>query len=71
MNQEMEIVIKEYQQNLQTDEAKRWFQKLIQTDQYVRELYSINYGTARVQIHDRHRRDVGGIPSLSFLIATI
>lgn len=70
MNQEMELAFKESRQNLQSNDAKRWFQKLIQTDQCVGELYSINYETAKVQIHDRHRRDVGGIPSLSFLIAT-
>jgi hypothetical protein len=70
MNQEMEFAFKESQQNLQSNDAKRWFKKLIQTKQYVGELYSINYETAKVQIHDRHRRDVGGIPSLSFLIAT-
>lgn len=70
MNQEMELAFKESQQKLQSNDAKQWFQKLIQADQYVGELYSINYETAKVQIHDRHRRDVGGIPSLSFLIAT-
>lgn len=51
-------------------EAKQWFQKLIQSDQYVGDLYSINYETARVIIHDFHRAKVGGIPSLSFLIAS-
>lgn len=51
-------------------ETKQWFQKLIQTDEYVGELYSINYETARVIIHDSARNKVGGIPSLSFLIAS-
>jgi hypothetical protein len=51
-------------------ETKLWFQKLIQTNEYVGELYSINYETARVVIHDKQRKDVGGIPSLGFLIAT-
>lgn len=46
------------------------FSKLIQKGQYVGEVYSIGYETALVQIHDSFRRDVGGIPSLSFLIAT-
>src|SRR5690606_14842903 len=46
------------------------FSELIQTDQYVGELFSINYETAKVQIHDNERKNVGGIPSLSFLIAT-
>lgn len=53
-----------------TDEAKKWFQKLIQPEQYVGELYSINYETAKVIIHNYYRQKVGGIASLSFLIAT-
>jgi len=36
----------------------------------VGELYSINYESAKVRIHDNERKKVGGIPSLSFLIAT-
>ena len=38
--------------------------------EYVGELFSINYEDAKVQIHDHERKKVGGIPSLSFLIAT-
>ncbi|MCF1751099.1 helicase HerA domain-containing protein [Mariniradius sediminis] len=51
-------------------ESQQWFQNLIQADQYVGDIYSINYETARVIIHDFYREKVGGIPSLSFLIAT-
>ncbi|NCI50911.1 DUF87 domain-containing protein [Sediminibacterium roseum] len=51
-------------------ETQKWFQKLIQHTEYVGELYSINYETARVIIHDSERKKVGGIPSLSFLIAS-
>jgi len=51
-------------------ETQQWFQKLIQTGEYVGDLYSINYETARVIIHDFYREKVGGIPSLSFLIAS-
>jgi DNA helicase HerA-like ATPase len=50
--------------------AKNEFLNLIQYDQYVGEVYSLGYETALVMIHDHHRREVGGIPSLSFLIAT-
>ncbi len=50
--------------------AKEILGSLIQSDQYVGEVYSMSYEHALVQIHDRHRMDVGGIPSLSFLIAT-
>ncbi|MEM0940951.1 MAG: DUF87 domain-containing protein [Bacteroidota bacterium] len=56
--------------NDRNTETQQWFQKLIQTDEYVGDLYSINYETARVIIHDFYREKVGGIPSLSFLIAT-
>jgi len=51
-------------------ETQQWFQKLIQPDEYVGDLYSINYESARVIIHDFYREKVGGIPSLSFLIAS-
>jgi hypothetical protein len=57
-------------EGLHNNDAKKWFQKLVQKDQYVGELYSINYETAKIQIHDTERQKVGGIPSLSFLIAT-
>jgi hypothetical protein len=51
-------------------EARDWFQKLIQKDACVGELFSINYETARIVIHDNARKNIGGIPSLCFLIAT-
>lgn len=51
-------------------ETRDWFKKLIQPEQYVGELYSINYETAKVIIHNFYRQKVGGIASLSFLIAT-
>jgi len=51
-------------------EAQNWFKQLIQPEEYVGDLYSINYETAKVMIHDFYRAKVGGIPSLSFLIAT-
>ena len=51
-------------------QADALFRRLIQKDKYIGELYSIDYGVAKVQIHDEDRRRVGGIPALSFLIAT-
>ena len=57
-------------ENIQGRNAQRIFQNLIQKDAYVGELFSINYENAKVQIHDNERQKVGGIPSLSFLIAT-
>jgi len=56
--------------NDKKEETKAWFQKLIQQNAYVGELFSINYETARIVIHDSQRKNVGGIPSLGFLIAT-
>ena len=50
--------------------AKTIFSKLIQKDQLVGDLYSINYEEGKVLVHDFHRQKVGGIPSLCFLIAT-
>jgi len=50
--------------------TKAWSKKLIQENEYVGDLYSINYETARVLIHNFNRNKVGGIPSLCFLIAT-
>lgn len=64
-----EILEKELNEN-DSNEAKKIFSLLIQKDQLVGELYSINYDYANVLIHDTARRDVGGIPNLSFLIAT-
>ena len=58
------------QRNSTARQANQFFSMLIQPSQYVGEVYSISYETALVQIHDHHRQKVGGIPSLSFLIAT-
>jgi DNA helicase HerA-like ATPase len=44
--------------------------ELVEEEAYVGEVYSLGYETALVQIHDFHRRKVGGIPALSFLLAT-
>src|SRR6267154_5810685 len=43
---------------------------LVEAEAYVGEIYSIGYEEALVQIHDFHRQQVGGIPALSFLLAT-
>jgi hypothetical protein len=68
MSIEQEIVAQ--QEKDKKIETQRWFQQLIQLAEYVGDLYSINYETARVIIHDFYREKVGGIPSLSFLIAS-
>jgi len=66
----IEKTIQQSHENKHKQEAKQWLQELIQPSQYVGELYSINYEKTKVQIHDDERQKVGGIPSLSFLIAT-
>ncbi|WP_183576112.1 helicase HerA domain-containing protein [Mucilaginibacter sp. X5P1] len=53
-----------------TVQTQQWFKKLIQLTEQIGDLYSINYETARVIIHDTERKRVGGIPSLCFLIAS-
>lgn len=78
---ELEKQLFEDQQNAAIAEAKELFGQLIQNEQqvgqedqekgqYVGEVYSISYESALVLIHDHYRKKVGGIPSLSFLIAT-
>lgn len=62
--------VQAHSENKHESQSKTWFQKLIQEKQYVGELYSINYESAKIMINDFHRKEVGGIPSLSFLIAT-
>lgn len=63
-------VFREDQRRLAINQAEAIFDQLIQERQYVGEVFSINYETAIANIHDSHRQQVGGIPSLSFLIAT-
>jgi len=50
--------------------ASRKLSSFIDDSAYVGEVYSLGYDEALVQIHDFHRQGVGGIPALSFLIAT-
>lgn len=50
--------------------ASRVLTSLIEEHAYVGEVYSLGYDEALVQIHDFHRQRVGGIPALSFLLAT-
>ncbi len=69
-NSGLQSVIDEGLDELLVDYTDEWFQTLIQENQYIGDVYSISYETARVLIHDHFRQEVGGIPSLSFLIAT-
>lgn len=56
--------------NKDSNETLNIFKSLIQTKEYVGEVISINYEETLLQIHDHERMQVGGIPALSFLIAT-
>jgi hypothetical protein len=40
----------------------------VDSDAYVREVYSISYDESLLQIHDYSRQQIGGIPALSSLI---
>ena len=52
------------------EEASDLLVSLVEEAAYVGEVYSLGYDDALVQIHDHHRQRVGGIPALSFLLAT-
>lgn len=43
---------------------------LIQQSQYIGEVFSLDYEEASLMVHDYARREAGGIPNLSFLVAT-
>lgn len=66
----LEDELKEKDAKKLADASKKWFSELVQPSQYVGDVYSISYESALVIIHDHHRQRVGGIPGLSFLIAT-
>ena len=67
---DMELLLQSHEAEEDQREAAELLGMLVQQDQYVGEVFSIGYETALVQIHDSNRRDVGGIPGLSFLLAT-
>jgi hypothetical protein len=50
--------------------AGKLLHAFVDTESYVGEVFSLGYEEALVQIHDFYRQQVGGIPALSFLIAT-
>ena len=68
MNIEEGIV--DYQENKDSVQSKQLFSEVIQIEQLVGDLFSMNYETARVLIHDHYKHQVSGIPSLCFLIAS-
>src|SRR5579884_2039704 len=50
--------------------ADKLLRTLVDEAAYLGEVYALGYNEALVQIHDHHRMQVGGVPALSFLIAT-
>lgn len=52
------------------EHTAQWYKSFVEASQPVGWVYSMGYDEARVLIHDYHRRAVGGIPALSFLLAT-
>ncbi|RKS20404.1 uncharacterized protein DUF87 [Flavobacterium endophyticum] len=67
---DFENIINSFHEDQPKNDAKEWFSKLIQEDQYIGDLYATNYEESKVLVHDTYREKVGGIPSLCFLIAT-
>lgn len=52
------------------EQAGQFITGLVEEAAYVGDVYSLSYAEALVQIHDHYRARVGGIPALSFLVAT-
>lgn len=51
-------------------EAEEIFHKFICAEHLIGDVYSMDYETALIQVHDRFRRLAGGIPAGCFLLAT-
>jgi len=66
----IESVVEQDQKQIMARTAKDLLGSLIQYGQYVGEVWSSSFGTALIMIHDHHRKKVGGIAGLSFLVAT-
>lgn len=62
--------IEKHAESSSIEDTDRLLGELIQPDQCVGHVYSMSYGEALVQVHDHQRGLAGGIPGLSFLIAT-
>lgn len=67
--QEKQDVERRYEQAEQED-AKHLLGCLVQKDQYVGETLRMDFRNITVQVHDHHRKTVGGIPHLSYLVAS-
>jgi hypothetical protein len=69
MNEIMKTLV-EHAGRLSIEKTDDLLGKLIQPDQYIGHLFGMSYGDALVQVHDNDRKRTGGIPGLSFLVAS-
>ena len=70
MSQELEKALGDQVGRPAPEQAGKVLGGLLQPEQYVGEVFHIAYESAKIQIHDHQRRQVGGIPALSFLLAS-
>ncbi|NVJ98360.1 MAG: ATP-binding protein [Alphaproteobacteria bacterium] len=70
MSNAFENTVNQHSQEQYEIEAGRIFSGLIQPEQYVGDMFSLNYEHAKILVHDFYRMKVGGIPNMCFLIAT-
>ncbi len=52
------------------DRAEDVFHEFIRAEHLIGDVYSMDYETALIQVHDRFRRQAGGLPAGCFLLAT-
>lgn len=62
--------LKQDQQAQRAFGAREILLRLLQSEQYIGDVFSINYDTAKILVHDHYKMKVGGIPSLCFLVAS-
>lgn len=62
--------IEQYKVNSFEIQSKKLFSGMIQQDQLVGDLFSMNFERAKILVHDTHKHNVKGLPSLCFLIAS-
>ena len=59
MSSDFETTIDDFHEDQITRDSKAIFSKLIQDDQYLGDIFSINYEHSKVLVHDFHRKKVG------------
>ncbi|MEI4994424.1 helicase HerA domain-containing protein [Aeromonas caviae] len=64
------LTVEKMQEQVEQNEANRILGLLVQQDQYVGETLRMDFRNITVQVHDHHRKIAGGIPHLSYLVAS-